>query len=239
MMEKEDNILQANPERVNKIFNQMVRYVNKETPRVELENPSMITIKMYSDSDDILFVNVDVGLALNIKDTRILESMISPEYFREITKVIDRGFRYSMSKSNDEGKDNVKALFLKIQKKYNKEIPEKDDNTLQERPEAEEVSKIFDKMILYANKEIPRVELERPSLITVEMYNNSDDIFSVSVDLCGALNIYDETILQSMIDKKYFTDIIRRLPSTFNYSMGESNDKEINNVKSIFIKITQ
>ena len=123
MMEKEDNILQANPERVNKIFNQMVRYVNKETPCVELENPSMITIKMYSDSDDILFVNVDVGLALNIKDTRILESMISPEYFREITKVIDRGFRYSMSKSNDEGKDNVKALFLKIQKKYNKEIP--------------------------------------------------------------------------------------------------------------------
>ena len=94
-------------------------------------------------------------------------------------------------------------------------------------------------MILYANKKTPRVELERPSLITVEMYSNSDDIFSVSVDLCGALNIYDEAILQSMIDKKYFTDIIRRLPSTFNYSMGESNDKEINNVKSIFIKITQ
>ena len=238
-MEKEDNILQPNPERVNKIFNQMVRYVNKETPRVELENPSMVTIKMYSDSDDILFVNVDVGLALNIKDTRILESMISPEYFREITKVIDRGFKYSMSKSNDEGKDNVKALFLKIQKKYNKKIPEKEDNTLQERPEAQEVSKIFDKMILYANKETLRVELERPSLITVEMYSNSDDIFSVSVDLCDALNIYDETILKSMIDKKYFTDIIRRLPSTFNYSMGESNDKEINNVKSIFIKITQ
>ena len=240
-MEKEDNILQQrpDPERLNKIFNKMVLYANKETPRVELEYPSLVTTQMYSDSDDILFVTVDVGPALNINDTRILETMVNPQYFREATKVIDRGFKYTMSKSSDKGVDNVKAIFFKIEKKHDKKVTEKEDNPLQEIPDAEEVSKIFDKMILYANKETPRVELERPSLVTVEMYSNSDDIFSVKVDLSSALNIYDQTILESMIGKEYFTNTIRRLPPTFNYSMGESHNSGVNNTRTLFIRISQ
>jgi hypothetical protein len=239
-MEKEDNTLhRPDALEVTKIFDKMILYVNKETPYVELPYPSLITVDMYSDSDDILSLKVDLGCALNIYDTSILEKMVNAEYFREVTKEVNRGFKYTMSKSSDKGTNNVKALFIKIEKKYKKEMMEKENNILQQMPDALEVTKIFDKMILYVNKETPLVELSYPSLITVEKYSNSDDILSLNVDLGCALNIDDTHILDSMNDKKYFTDIIRKLPSTFNYSMSQYIDKGDSDSRPLFIKISQ